>query len=210
MTFEEKKVILQSHPLCNGLDDEAITFLTKHAQTKNFQPQSIIVHQGERANFVYIIVKGLIKIYLIHESGKYIPVKTSGEREFIGDLGAIDGKLIPANVEAIQEVLALLIPKEIFIQALTKYPTFALNLLQSWANKVRAINQQRESSLNLKERTLSALKTLAQHFPDKTITLSQEELASIVGATRARVTEVLNELEKERNITHTKRTIIVL
>ncbi len=55
-------------------------------------------------------------------------------------------------------------------------------------------------SKNLKTRTWKVLQTLSAYFPNKDINLSQEELSGIIGATRSRVTEVLNELESENKI----------
>jgi len=89
------------------------------------------------------------------------------------------------------------------------YSHFTINLLETWAKKVRVINKQRENnfSLQLKERTLYALQILSTHFPNNEISLAQEELALIVGASRARVTEVLNELEKQKLIALSNRKI---
>jgi len=161
---------------------------------------------------VYFIYQGLVKVYLINREGKYIPVKVTGEKDFVGDLGAVDDGPVPATVEAIQETHALAISKDDFKQVIHSYPQFAINLIDLWAKKVRIINEQRENSysLPLKERVLSALQTLAPHFTNDEITLTQEELANIVGATRARVTEVLNELQTEKYIQLANRKIIVL
>jgi CRP-like cAMP-binding protein len=89
------------------------------------------------------------------------------------------------------------------------YPPFAKNLLLLWAEKVRNTNQQREAlfSLPLKERTRATLKALAPHFSNNEIPLTQEELSTIIGASRARVTEVLHELEKEKVISFSTRNI---
>jgi Mn-dependent DtxR family transcriptional regulator len=62
-------------------------------------------------------------------------------------------------------------------------------------------------SKNLTDRTLNTLKTLANYFSNNDITLSQEQIASIIGATRARVTESLNTLEERGTITLSHKKI---
>ena len=212
MTIDEKKRILKEHPLFRGFDDTALNFTAERVQEKIYPPHTQIINQDDIVDNVYFIYQGLVKVYLINQEGKYIPVKVTGEKDFVGDLGAIDNGPVPATVETIQETRALAINKDDFKQVIHDYSQFAINLLDLWAKKTRIINEQRENSfsLPLKERVLSALQTLAPHFPDDEITLTQEELAHIVGATRARVTEVLNELQTEKLIQLANRKIQVL
>jgi CRP/FNR family cyclic AMP-dependent transcriptional regulator len=212
MTIDEKKRILKEHPLFRGLNETALDFTAERVKEKTYPPHTHIINQDDIVDNVYFIYQGLVKVYLVSQEGKYIPVKVTGEKDFVGDLGAVDNGPVPATVEAIQETHALAINKADFNQVIYNYSQFAINLLDLWAKKVRIINEQRENSfsLPLKERVLSALQTLAPHFTNNEITLTQEELANIVGATRARVTEVLNELQTEKFIQLANRKIKVL
>ena len=212
MTSEEKKEIIKNHPAFKGLEIHALDFITERVKERTYLPHEIIINQGDVANAVYFIYKGLIKIYFINEEGKQIPVKTSGEKYFIGDLGVVDGGPVPATVEAIQETSVLILTSEDFRLIMNKYPTFSINILEFWAKKTRDVNKQRENtfSLHLKDQVLIALKTLAPYFSNNEISLSQEELASIVGATRARVNEVLHELEDKRILSLSHTTIKIL
>lgn len=212
MTIEEKKEILTNHPFFFGLDEKTINFIAERVQDKIYPPHSIILKQGDLSNAVYFTYSGILKVYLINEAGKQIPVKTSEEKDFMGDLGAFDGKPTHATIETIQETHVLILPKKDFIYALENFPKFSYNLLIAWAKKVRIINKQREISfsLELQDRTILTLKTLANHFPQREVTLTHEELAGIVGATRSRVTEVLHELEKQKMIKLSNHKISVL
>jgi len=78
MTLKEKAVIIKEHPLFKGLDYNAINFIAELAQEKKYEPHSFIVRQGDEANAVYLIYKGLVKVYLLSGEGKQIPVKVSG------------------------------------------------------------------------------------------------------------------------------------
>ncbi len=212
MTLDEKKEILKAHPLFRNLDDSALEFVASLVHEKIFSPRAQLINQDAQVDTVYFIYKGLVKVYVINRDGKYIPVKVTGEKDFVGDLGAIDNGPVPATVEAIQQTHTLAIAKDDFNLIIRTYSQFAINVLDLWAKKVRIINEQRENSfsLQLKERVLFALETLAPHFSQREISLTQEDLALIVGATRARVTEVLNELESEKVIELANRKIKVL
>jgi len=212
MTLQEKQHIISNHPVFTGLQKELIDFVAERVQEKNYSSHEIIIRQGDKSDAVYLIYNGLYKVYILNDEGKPIPVKTSEVQDFVGDLGVVDGKPVPATVEALQETNALIISKENFLLVMNTYPSFVRHLLNLWGKKVRIINEQRENSfsLQLKERTLFILKKLAPAFPNNTITLSQEEIAFMVGATRARVNEVLHELEQEKKISLAHHTIQIL
>lgn len=212
MLVEEKKEIIKQHPAFLGLNEDTITHVATRTQEKIYQPHSTLIHQGDAANAVYFIYKGLIKIYVINNEGKHVPVRTTGEKYFVGDLGVVDDGPVPATVETIQETHVLVMTKEDFLFLINNYPGFAINILKLWAKKVRGNNEQREInfSLQLKDRTLRALQILAPNFPNNEISIAQEELADIVGATRPRVTEVLKDLEKENLIKLSNRNIKIL
>lgn len=212
MTISEKIEVMKAHPLFKGLDEDALDFIAKRTQEKIFKPHTVIIRHEEPATAVYITYKGLIKIYVTNEEGKQIPVRTTGEKYFVGDLGSVDGDPIPGTVETLQETHALILSKADFNLIISKYTPFAINLLYLWGQKVRGANKQREInySLQLKDRTFVTIQTLASYFPNNEITLSHEELASILGATRARVTEILNEYAKDKKITLSNRKIKVL
>src|SRR5690348_6287252 len=112
MTIEEKIEIMKTHPLFRGLDDDALDFIARRTQEKIFQPHTIIIRHGEQAKAVYIIYKGLFKIYITNEEGKQIPVRTTGEKYFVGDLGVVDNDPVPGTVETLQETHVLIVKKE--------------------------------------------------------------------------------------------------
>src|SRR5579863_9108405 len=116
MTVKEKKQILGNHPLFHGLSNDAVGFIAQLVEEKVYQPHSCIINQDDIVDTVYFIYKGLVKVYLINREGKYIPVKVTGENDFVGDLGAIDNGLVPATVETIQETKALYVTKADFVQ----------------------------------------------------------------------------------------------
>jgi CRP/FNR family cyclic AMP-dependent transcriptional regulator len=212
MTNAEKIEVMKHHPLFDGLNDSQLEFVAKLTKEKIYKPNTIIIRHGDPADAVYITYKGLIKIYVINEQGRQMPSRTVGEKHFVGDLGVVDHGTVPGTVETILETHTLIISKADFRKIIEMFPVFAMNLLYLMAVKTRSRIKQHEInySLQLKERTLETLHTLAPYFPHSEIILSHEELAGILGATRARVTEILNEYVKEKKIVLSNRKIKVL
>ncbi len=213
MNVQQKIKILKYHPLFPGLDERDLKTIAEKTHEKIFPPKTIILRQSEKANTVYLIFQGLVKIYIANSEGKHIPLGTGGvEKAIIGEIGIIDEEPIPATYEAVQETHMLGIRKENFKEVIIHYPSIAINTMKFLTKKIRLADKQRESnfSLHLKDRTWDILQTLATSFPNNDITLSQEDLALIIGAHRTRVTEILNELESQNLILLSNRKIHLL
>src|SRR6185437_4963182 len=126
MTDDEKILILKGHPLFQDLDQAALEFIAHHVHAKTYAPHSLLITQGDIADTVYFIYKGLVRVYLINSEGKNIPVIVTGEKDFVGDLGAVDNGPVPATVETIQETSVLIATKDDFLLFLRKYSQFAI------------------------------------------------------------------------------------
>ena len=212
MTTDEKEKILRVHPIFKGLDEKAIKAVAEKMQAKIFPPKTIIFNQGEEAHEVYFIYKGLIKAYIINREGKPVPIGVPRMRYILGEVEPLVNELRSITVETILETHSLLITKKEYVAMLTTYNSISLNIMKVMADIVIVANKQRENTvtLPLKDRTWAMLQTLATQFPHQEISLSQEELAYMVGGTRARITEILNLLQKQQLLSLANRKIKVL
>jgi CRP-like cAMP-binding protein len=209
MTTQEKILILQSHPLFSTLKSNVIEKIAEKADNTIFPPKTLLISHGAKPKNTYIIYQGLIRIFFVNKQGEEIPLAIGEKNYIVGELATIDNILHSASIETLQETHVLSFAKEEFRMILITYPQVALNLLTILGNKLRHANQQQEDILSLesKGRLKNALKILAPHFPNNEITLSQKELALIVGVTQERVTELLHELADENLISLADRKI---
>jgi CRP/FNR family transcriptional regulator, cyclic AMP receptor protein len=212
MTVEEKKKIIEAHPLFKGLNENAFFSLAEQVKEKNFPAKIIMLHQDDEATNIYFIYQGLVKIYITNSEGDQVPIGTPGDRYVVGEFSMLDDQPVASYVETIKETHTLFVTKKEFLHILDTYPRISINLLRIMSQKIRRANDQRVNnfSLQLKDRVLKVLQTLATHFPNQEIALSQEELALIIGATRPRVTEILKKLEEEKSISLSQRKIRLL
>jgi len=211
MNQKQKVEIFSSYPLFDGLTNEEIETLSKNTREKVFAPKSLLLDQAIPADSVYLIFRGLVKIYILKSDGNIIPIRVHGPMYLIGELNLFDQKST-ASVEAVKETHALIFSKADILKLLSENTTVALNMLKIITEKLRAANLGVDNllSVKLKDRTLQVLKALAKHFPNNEIALSQEELALVIGASRARVTEVLDEFAASGIIKTARRKIQIL
>jgi len=109
----------------------------RHAVTREFPKNSVIVRDGERTDSLYIIVSGRVKIY-VSEEGKEIVLNESGPGEYFGEMVLDEGPR-SASVMTLVPTQFLVVPKEDFKEFVTKSPEFALNLILKLIKRVRAL-----------------------------------------------------------------------
>ncbi|HXS15050.1 MAG TPA: Crp/Fnr family transcriptional regulator [Candidatus Saccharimonadales bacterium] len=211
MSPHEKFALIQQYPLFKNLPSAELTHLANIAKEKIFKVHEVLLSQAYPPKTIFLIYKGLLRIYIINNDGKVIPIRIKGPLYVTGDANLADD-VRTATIEAIQETHTLTIEMEEVRRLFLTYPTFALNFLQSVIEKLRAANNGTKYyfSTPLKERTQTILQDLATYYHNREITLSQEELADIIGATRGKVTLMLQELEDQNIISIEYKKIKVL
>jgi len=212
MTLAEKVRSIKSLPLFANFTDKEITFLAKNVEKKEYAPYDLIIKQEDYATAAYFILEGTIKVYRNQKDGKVVNLSILGPGEIIGELSLIDNQPRSASVEAIQKTTVLEIKKSDFNHFLKKHPKASIELLKVITKRLRLIHKNLEKTVQgtLVERTTATLKSLGEFYPNREITLSHEQLAEIVGATRARITEVLDYLSKTKQLILSRKKIILL
>lgn len=212
MDSNQKIQILKNLPFFNQLSQHDIAVLASILKEVSYPPGEVFIEQDDTKNLdAYIIVQGGAKIYRVNEEGEIINLAILGPGQIVGEMTLLDLSPRSAYVETIQESKLLVLSRNQLLKILHEHPTTAVGLLKTLATRLKITNERLEDfvSKNLKERTWKVLQTLSAYFPNNDINLSQEELSGIIGATRARVTEVLNELAKENKITMSHKHIHV-
>jgi CRP/FNR family transcriptional regulator, cyclic AMP receptor protein len=212
MTLSDQVQPLYSISLFHGLTDKQLEIVSHSFTQKQIGSGELVIEQGASSDSLYVLLSGSVKVYRMTEDGEEINLAILGSGDVIGEMSLLDHQPRSAHVEALQESTLLQLSQESFRTLLRTYPDIAFNLLATLARRVRITDEHLESilSLKLEDRTWQILKLLEKHFPDGKIHLSHEELSSLVGATRARVTEALHHLEKQNKIKLSHRTIQIL
>lgn len=212
LTVEEKAKILSQFIIFEGISVEEIRKFAEKMYPKVFRPMEIFVEEGLATSEAYFIYKGAVSIFRMTQEGKIINIDLEGAPEVVGELSLIDSNPSPVNAMAIEETYALFLTQYDFLDLINVNPTIALKLLKVFSTRIRNFDSFLEHLLshNLYERTWYMLQHLGSYFPNKEITLSQEQLDDLIWGTRSRITEVLTRLEKEGKIKVSRRKVTLL
>jgi len=162
-----------------------------------------IFTQGDRADAVFYIQKGKVRLTVVSKAGKEATIGIVSERNFFGE-GALAGQLLRmGSAVAMTDCELLRVEKKVMMGALHREHAFS-DMFVSYllARNIRYEEDLVDQLFNSSEKRLARILLLLAHFGKETIPdavipqISQETLAEMIGTTRSRVSFFMNRFRK--------------
>ena len=162
-----------------------------------------IFSQGDRADSVFFIQEGRVKVCIISELGKEAVVALHGKGDFFGEGCLIGQPLRLGTVVAMTDSVIMRLNKRTIIKVLHDEPKFAeMFMAHLLARNARVEEDLADQLFNSSEKRLARVLLLMANFgkegkPEPVIAkVSQETLAQIVGTTRSQVSTFMNKFRQ--------------
>jgi signal transduction histidine kinase len=172
-------------PILFGLSREDLHELANAAIEESYTPGDIIIHEGDKGDAVYFIVRGRVEVIKQFSDGSERYLHCSGPGEPVGEMAMLQAGGRTATVRAIEPLTVLRIDREPFLNVLGRSPSLAVRILVRLTGRLRDADQQAIADLSKANRELSrALKQLERLDKTKTdfIQVSAHELRTPVAA----------------------------
>jgi hypothetical protein len=98
-TIEE---MLKNNPFCSHLSDGQLKQLIATSKPESVDAGTIICAEGDKADNVYLIVKGKVKVYRVDESGAETTIAIIDQGNLFGEMALFDKGLRSASVMSIE------------------------------------------------------------------------------------------------------------
>jgi CRP/FNR family cyclic AMP-dependent transcriptional regulator len=194
--------ILAGASLFQRVERSPVTALTKQLQRVDFPPGHVIFAEGEPGDRLYIIISGKVKIGRRYPGGRENLLTIMGPSDMFGELSIFDPGPRTSTATTITEVRAASMDRDALRAWISDRPEIAERLLRVLARRLRRTNDNLADLIfiDVSGRVAKRLLGLAQRFGTRegdamrlTHDLTQDELAQLVGATRATVNKALAE-----------------
>ncbi len=179
------------------LSPELLALLGTRGNVQSFTRGQLLIEEGDASDALYILVAGRLKVFTRDDKGRELVYNVLEPGEFFGEL-LLDGGVRSASVKAMIESQCIVVRENEIRQFLRDYPEFAESLILKLIARVRHATQQvRSLALDgVYERIVTLFNEIVQS--DNThnipITITQQEIADRVGATREMVNHVIRDL----------------
>ncbi len=168
-----------------------------------FSKKQTIFTQGDKADAVFYIQEGKVRLAVVSKVGKEATLGILGEREFFGEGGLAGQPMRMGSATAMTDCELLQIDKKAMMLALHREHTFSdLFVAYLLARNIRYEEDLVDQLFNSSEKRLARILLLLAHFgkegvPETVIPkISQETLAEMIGTTRSRVSFFMNRFRK--------------
>ena len=199
-----------------NLPDEDIRALMAVTRKRAFRAGEVIFHREDVGQVLYVIKEGKVNICLISPEGQEISLVVLGKGDVFGELAILDGLPRSADAIALERVECYTLQRSDFHNAIMKNPKIAIQVLEVLSRRLRKTDDKVEDLvvLDVYGRVAKKLLDLAKehgvNVDDGTlidVRMTQQDLASMVGASRESVNKVLGYFTDKGYISSDKHKI---
>ena len=206
--------MLDNVPLFSGLSSAALAEIEQHGTVKSFRNNTIVINQDDETYSLYVILSGSVRVFISGEDGREAVLNHQSAGDYFGDLALIDKQPRVASVMTTEASRFMIISRDDFMACLSKNPEIAINLIKPMTSRMRMLarNVSNLALLDVYGRVARVLLEQAEEQDDGemvTEKLTQQEIADMVGASRAMVSRILKDLKAGGYISVAKKRITI-
>jgi CRP/FNR family transcriptional regulator len=202
--------------LFQGVSSEKIQLLVAQAIHKKFKPGEMVIGETDPIRSFYVVISGQLKLYRSSAEGKEQTLQLLGPGDPFGLCTAFATDSFPASAMAIVESSVILIPGTVIESMARQEPAILFNIIHILSQRLKDSMALIEA-LALKElpgRLASFLMhCLAGKSSDQNVielTISQRELAKILGATPEALSRALRKMANDSILSTAGRNFTIL
>ena len=82
--------VLAKISLFSALPEESIIQLVNHTYTHIYEKDTIVTHEGDVSDVLYVILSGSVKVFLANRQGDFITLRVLHRGDYFGELSLLD------------------------------------------------------------------------------------------------------------------------
>ena len=194
--------------------DEVLTELAKLGQTRTWEPGMTVVTEGDVADCIYIVHTGELRAVVAGDGGRTVELNTLGAGELFGEL-MLNGERRAATVQVTVRARLTRVTRAEVERVLASRPDLAMHLIHRLVQRVRTLTHTvgRLASVDVYGRLVGLFEALAVDDGGRRIVpgpLSQTRIAERLGASKAMVNRLLQDLARGGYIEVSRERIVLL
>lgn len=119
------------------LDEQDLIKIASVAVERSYQKNRVIFSEGDIGNVLFILLSGMVKIFVNDKTGREVILKIMDENDFFGEMSILDGNYRSATIVALKGSKALLISKDDLVSLIRHHPSIAFNIMAALSRRLR-------------------------------------------------------------------------
>ena len=189
--------------------------IAEHGISRSFAKNVIVVQEGDDSDSFYMIRNGRVKIFLSQSDGKEVTLGTQGPGEFFGELALLDESPRSASVITLEPCELTVVSGADFRRCLAEDLELAGRLIRLLSKRVRELTESVKvlALLDVYGRVRACLlaRTIERDGElEVAESLTHQEIANRIGASREAVSNVIGELRNGGYLETSRQSIRIL
>lgn len=186
--------LLDTTELFAALPDDALAQLSEQAVVRELARNEFLFHQGDPSSSLFIVQEGRIAIATRSSDGRETVIAVLEDGGLFGELPLFDDAPRVADARALIDTKVVELAYEPVRELLRARPELLWVIVRLLVQRLRATDEALADAvfLDVPGRTAKRLLELAGDDDTFTLPVTQEELASMVGASRERVNKAIS------------------
>jgi CRP-like cAMP-binding protein len=170
---------------------------------------------------LYVVMKGKVRIFGTGPAGNEISIRIFSPQDMIGEFAAIDGRTRSTTAQAVENCILLEMEQSKFVLCLRDMPDLSMEMIGLLVGKLRWTTAYVETiaQFNTVGRLIQTLLHYIRKFGveieagkryEVDLSISQADLASMVGASREWINRILRDWSQRGLIEYKRSKITIL
>lgn len=187
-------------PYFAGIQRDGLRRIDRAAHRHSYQAGAAIFAEGGECAGFHVVIEGLVRIYRVNSEGRLHTLSLLRPLSTFNEVAAVDGGPNPYNAVAVTAAEVLVISHDQLMALMSAEPILLSNYVQSLARVNRDYIERLEDMTfrtipsRLAKLFLHERNTYAGQISEAPTSLTQEDIASILGTTREVVGRALRGL----------------
>ncbi len=138
----DRRDILMALPVFAGLSERDWDKVTDLFSERQYQKDDYIFLEGEAPEALYVVKTGKIKVLRHSTDGKDVVLRVASPGQMLGSVAVFDGGGYPGTAQAIEDCCLLVIARNDCLTLVTRYPVFALAVINDMGTRLRGSAEQ--------------------------------------------------------------------
>ena len=204
---EDENQLRDLNDLKNFFDDNGTIF--------NFAKDEIVYEEGHSSNYIYLIIKGVVKCHKFDEQRKELTTALHIDDDLFGYTSFTQNTPYHETATAIQATEVVGLSKSELIDVLDKNHKVTLELIQLLTDNISGIKEQllQMAYSSVHRKTATTILKFAEKLnrnPEDPIKISRNDLASVAGIATETLIRTLSRFKKEGIIEIEDRNIKIV
>lgn len=188
-------------PLFSTLTQAQAEFVADAVVKRRFRRGECIVEQGEKSNFLAMMLTGRARVVTSDARGREVILATMNPGDYVGEMSLIDNQPHSATVRAEVQTDVLMLARPEFARCLSENTAMAYAVMRGLVQRLRQADLKIESLalVDVYGRVARVLLEFAPPGQDGRRIIrervSRKDVAKMIGASREMVSRVMKDLE---------------